>query len=219
MFVLCIDVCWAFAGFFDFQVWEGLWGFTPGRCDRTLGVLIAMHRGCISEFYRFRQRRARQAQKLESTTQEKGLWGCWVPQEVRLCKQNIVANRTYVVSYVEICQVGIERVQRSAQRNSVVSSLEARVTKDSWHSSRTALSKCQSAQKELCWVQKKTKYMRSSARGSAKWALSIYTGLLNTLKVSTRGCLSRRIVEMNKVRSHKNYPKYLEYNKVIHIGL
>jgi hypothetical protein len=25
--------------------------------------------------------------------------------------------------------------------------------------------------------------------------------------------------ETNKVRSHKNYPKYLEYNKVIHIGL
>jgi hypothetical protein len=24
--------------------------------------------------------------------------------------------------------------------------------------------------------------------------------------------------ETNKVRSHKNYPKYLEYNKVIHIG-
>jgi hypothetical protein len=25
--------------------------------------------------------------------------------------------------------------------------------------------------------------------------------------------------ETNKVRSHKNNPKYLEYNKVIHIGL
>ena len=25
--------------------------------------------------------------------------------------------------------------------------------------------------------------------------------------------------ETNKVRSHKNYPKYLEYNKIIHIGL
>ena len=25
--------------------------------------------------------------------------------------------------------------------------------------------------------------------------------------------------ETNKVRSHKNYPKYLAYNKVIHIGL
>jgi hypothetical protein len=25
--------------------------------------------------------------------------------------------------------------------------------------------------------------------------------------------------ETNKVRSHKNYPKYLEYNKVIHVGL
>jgi hypothetical protein len=25
--------------------------------------------------------------------------------------------------------------------------------------------------------------------------------------------------ETNEVRSHKNYPKYLEYNKVIHIGL
>jgi hypothetical protein len=26
-------------------------------------------------------------------------------------------------------------------------------------------------------------------------------------------------VETNKVRSHKNYPKYLEYNKVIHVGI
>ena len=25
--------------------------------------------------------------------------------------------------------------------------------------------------------------------------------------------------ETNKVRSHKNNPKYLEYNKVIHVGL
>jgi hypothetical protein len=25
--------------------------------------------------------------------------------------------------------------------------------------------------------------------------------------------------EMNKVRSHKNYPKYLEYNIIIHVGI
>jgi hypothetical protein len=25
--------------------------------------------------------------------------------------------------------------------------------------------------------------------------------------------------ETNKVHSHKNYPKYLEYNKVIHVGI
>jgi hypothetical protein len=25
--------------------------------------------------------------------------------------------------------------------------------------------------------------------------------------------------ETNKVRSHKNYPKYLEYNKIIHVGI
>jgi hypothetical protein len=25
--------------------------------------------------------------------------------------------------------------------------------------------------------------------------------------------------ETNKVRSHKNYPKYLEYNIIIHVGI
>jgi hypothetical protein len=25
--------------------------------------------------------------------------------------------------------------------------------------------------------------------------------------------------ETNKVRSHKNYPKYLEYNTIIHVGI
>jgi hypothetical protein len=54
---------------FDFQG-EGIQGFTPGGCDRTLWVLIAVHRGCTSELCGVRQRHA-VAHELESKTQEK----------------------------------------------------------------------------------------------------------------------------------------------------
>jgi hypothetical protein len=44
-------------GLFDFRV-RGLLDFTPEGCERTLWVLIAVQRECISEFYGFRKRRA-----------------------------------------------------------------------------------------------------------------------------------------------------------------
>jgi hypothetical protein len=77
-----------------------------------LRVLIVMHRGCISEFCRFRQRRAA-AQELESTTQEKTS-RLLNTLEARLCMRDTVADRNFVVSSVEICQLGIEHMHSGA---------------------------------------------------------------------------------------------------------
>jgi hypothetical protein len=64
----------------------------PGGCDRTLRVLIAVHRGCTSEHCGFRQRHVA-AQELESTTQEKTS-RLLNTLEARLCGRDTVADRS-----------------------------------------------------------------------------------------------------------------------------
>ena len=55
-------------------------------------VLIAMHRGCISELCGVRQRRVA-AKKLESTTQRKKTSRLLNTLEERLCMRDTVADR------------------------------------------------------------------------------------------------------------------------------
>jgi hypothetical protein len=64
----------------------------PGGCDRTLWVLIVVHRGCTSKLYGVRQRRVA-AQKLESTTQRKKTSRLLNTLEARLCRRDIVVDR------------------------------------------------------------------------------------------------------------------------------
>jgi hypothetical protein len=71
-----------------------------------------VHRGCTSEYYGFRQRRAA-AQKLKSTTQEEDLkvveyLGGKAVYERHSCRQNSVVN------FVELFQVGIEHMHSGA---------------------------------------------------------------------------------------------------------
>jgi hypothetical protein len=71
-------------------------------------VLIAVHRGCISEQCGFRQRRVA-AQELKSTTQRKTS-RLLNTLEAKLCVRDTVVDRSSVVSSVELCQVGIEHM-------------------------------------------------------------------------------------------------------------
>jgi hypothetical protein len=45
------------------------------------------------------------------------------------------------------------------------------------------------------------------------------TSLSKCPSSKVQGVASEEENETNKVCSHKNYPKYLEYNKVIHVGI
>jgi hypothetical protein len=57
-------------------------------------VLIAVHRGCISEFCEFGQRHARRAQQLKPSTQRKTS-RLSNTLEVRLCMRDTVVDRIY----------------------------------------------------------------------------------------------------------------------------
>jgi hypothetical protein len=86
-----------------------------------------VHR-CTSELCGFRQRRARWAQKLKSLTQRKTFE---VVEHLRRqgCGETQLQTES-LRSSVKLCQVGIEQVQGSAQRNSVVSSEEDRISEE-----------------------------------------------------------------------------------------
>jgi hypothetical protein len=80
-----------------------------------LRVLIAVHRGCISELCGVRQRCVA-AQELESTTQEKDLrvveyLGGKAVYERHSCRQKL-----YCEFCEELCQVGIEHMHCGALR-------------------------------------------------------------------------------------------------------
>jgi hypothetical protein len=64
-----------------------------------LWVLIAVHKGCTSELCGVRQRRARWAQKLKSTTQRKTS-RLLNTLEARLCMRDTVADR----NFEELCE-------------------------------------------------------------------------------------------------------------------
>jgi hypothetical protein len=84
-----------------------------------LRVLIAVHRGCISEFCGFRQRRARWAQKLKSTTREEDLkvveylGGKAVYEKTQLQTESLRSS-------VKLCQEGIEPVQGVHRRRTLL---------------------------------------------------------------------------------------------------
>jgi hypothetical protein len=84
-----------------------------------LQVLIAMHRGCISEFYGFRQRHDKWAQKLKSTTQEENLkvveylGGKAVYEKPQLQTESLSSS-------MKLCQEGIEPVQGVHKRRTLL---------------------------------------------------------------------------------------------------
>jgi len=121
-----------------------------------------------------------------------------VVYERHSCRQNSTVNS------IELCQVDIECGHSGALKKELCYEFRQKIWGVLWSSARWALSRCKecieelccefcitlpgghsdsvqtSTRRELCWVLE--------LEGRTRWR--VFTGLLNTLKHSARGCLS-----------------------------